>query len=172
MQGLLSEGYAKYADLCATVERPVWIAPVGPAFAKIHDDIAAAGGAPNSPTSLFYALYQNDGAHPSRLGTQLAAYVIYATLSGNMPVGLPVPSGMDVAQVRALQDAAAAAVFRSEVVHPVVCQAGSFWFYTNPPPPPPPFFFSEVCLLAQCMTHHHTTSASDINGGCAEYAET
>jgi len=35
------------------------------------------------------ALYGPDGFHPSRLGTYLAAVVIYAGLTGRSPVGLP-----------------------------------------------------------------------------------
>lgn len=111
MQDLLTAGYGLYAEACSGVERPVWTAPVGPAFAKIHDDIVATGADPTASDSLFYALYSGDGSHPSALGTQLAAYVFYASLTGNTPVGLPVPSGLDADQTATIQEAAESVVF-------------------------------------------------------------
>ena len=111
MQGHLTDGYTLYAEACATEDRPVWIAPAGPVFAKIHDDIVAAGDDPTDVGSLFFDLYAGDGSHPSRLGTQLTAYVFYAALTGNSPVGLPVPEGLDATKVETIQAAVAAVVF-------------------------------------------------------------
>ncbi len=111
MQGHLTRGYIAYAEACATAERPVWIAPVGPAFGYIHDQLLARGEDPLASGSLFADLYSGDGSHPARLGTQLAAYVFYASISGESPVGLAPPSGLDPTRVLALQEAAAAVVF-------------------------------------------------------------
>lgn len=113
MQGHLTLGYKAYAEACATAERPVWIAPVGPAYAYIHDQIVASGEDPLATGALFKDLYSGDGSHPGPLGTQLAAYVFYASLSGENPVGLTAPEGLDAERVLVLQEAAAAVVFDS-----------------------------------------------------------
>lgn len=104
MQEHLTSGYLKYAEAC---DRPVFIAPAGPAFAVIHDDIVAAGQDPTDPESLFFQLYNSDGSHPSGMGSELVAYVFYAALSGRSPVGLP----SDDPNAAALQDAAHRALF-------------------------------------------------------------
>jgi hypothetical protein len=64
-------------------------------------------------------LYGTDGFHPSRLGTYLAALVIYAGLVNASPVGLPrvvpMPNGrysVPAARARLLQRAAAEALRR------------------------------------------------------------
>ena len=111
MQALLTEGYLAYGAASRTAERPVWYAPVGQAWAKIHDDVLAAGGVPAARDTLFYRLYSDDGSHPSALGTQLTAYVFYASVTGQTPVGLPAPRGIADADAAALQLAAEAAVF-------------------------------------------------------------
>ena len=112
MQALLIEGYLAYGAASRTDERPVWYAPVGQAWAKIHDDVLAAGGVPAARDTLFYRLYSDDGSHPSTLGTQLTAYVFYASVTGQTPVGLPTPRGIADADAAALQLAAEAASTR------------------------------------------------------------
>jgi hypothetical protein len=64
-------------------------------------------------------LYGSDGFHPSRLGTYLAALVIYAGLVKSSPIGLPrvvpMPNGryaVPAARARVLQQAAAEALRR------------------------------------------------------------
>ncbi len=111
MQERLSAGYQSYAAAVSSLERPVWIAPVGPAFLKIHDDVVAAGMEPTESGNDFYALYSSDGSHPSVLGSQLAAYVFYASLTGESPMGLAVPDGIDEDTATVLQEAAFAVVF-------------------------------------------------------------
>ena len=111
MLGRISDGYAAYAAACTTEERTAWVAPVGHAFAVIHDDILSGGEEPTTAGSLFHRLYSSDGSHPSALGTQLAAYVLYASLTGETPIGLPAPSGIEADVATALQEAAASAVF-------------------------------------------------------------
>ena len=111
MQALLNQGYLAYQEATSTGDRPTWIAPVGPAFARVHDDILAEGGDPLSPDSLFWGLYTNDGSHPSPLGTYLAACVFYSTLTGESPVGLNAPADIEEALAVTLQEAAAMAVF-------------------------------------------------------------
>jgi hypothetical protein len=55
------------------------------------------------------ALYGPDGFHPSRLGSYVAAVVIYAGLTGSSPVGLP-RLGFSARVARIAQTAAAAAL--------------------------------------------------------------
>lgn len=91
MQAALTDGYIAYRDATSTAERPTWIAPVGPAFAAVYAESAAAGD-PLDPGATFFRLYSDDGSHPSPLGTYLAACVIYATITGESPEGLtPLP---------------------------------------------------------------------------------
>ena len=111
MQTRLTNGYLAYAAATSTEDRPTWVAPVGPAFQVIHDEIAALGIDPTEPGNAFYNLYSGDGSHPSAAGTQLAAYVFYAALTGETPVGLPTPTGIDDADASMLQEAAARVVF-------------------------------------------------------------
>ncbi len=111
MQSRLQAGYMAYAEACATAERPVWVAPIGPAFAHIRSQLIEAGEDPLASGSLFRSLYSADGSHPSRLGSQLAAYVFFASLTGESPVGLTAPDGLDAGTVSLLQEAAASLVF-------------------------------------------------------------
>ncbi len=111
MQALLTEGYTAYAAATSTKKRPTWIAPVGLAFAHVHDDIVLAGDEPTDPDSLFYLLYVEDGSHPSSLGSYLAACVFYATVTGKSTVGLSAPKSIDPKWVSTLQQAADMTVF-------------------------------------------------------------
>ncbi len=56
----------------------VVLVPVGPAWEKIRQE---------QPQIQLYA---SDGVHPSAEGVYLSACVIYASLSGNSPVGLAI----------------------------------------------------------------------------------
>lgn len=111
MQAQLTAGYLTYGAATRTEERPVWYAPVGQAWAKIHDDLVEAGEAPVARDTLFHRLYSDDGSHPSALGTQLTAYVFFSAITGQSPVGLPTPRGLSDEDASALQLAAEAAVF-------------------------------------------------------------
>ena len=111
MQDRLEAGYRMYAENLSTVDRPAYIAPVGLAFKHIHDEIVAGGGDPTQPGTLFHALYSSDGSHPSKSGSSLAAAVLYATLTGNSPVGLQDGTDLTIQRRFALQEAAEATVF-------------------------------------------------------------
>ena len=69
------------------------------------------GLTPTDPGNLFYDLYSSDGNHPSLSGSYLAAVVIYATITGNDPVGLPNSTSLSDDVVIKLQKAATATVF-------------------------------------------------------------
>lgn len=111
MQERLTSGYQAYAAATATADRPVWIAPVGPAFAVIHDRVASDGLTPTDAGNDFHGLYSGDGSHPSPTGTLLTAYVFFASITGESPVGLEAPAGIDAELADRLQSAAASVVF-------------------------------------------------------------
>lgn len=105
MEAALEAGYRAIAARLIAEGRAVRIAPVGPAFARVHAAVLAEGVDPTSEGSAFDALYDPDGSHPSALGTYLAACVILSTITGRDPerfadaLGLP-PS--DAAAMRAV----------------------------------------------------------------------
>ncbi|MEM7391570.1 MAG: hypothetical protein AAF492_04410 [Verrucomicrobiota bacterium] len=70
MQHRLTTAYRNVAD-----KYKIRLAPVGDVFAQIKKEY---------PT-LFPKLYARDGSHPGPLGATAAAFVIYATVSGQMP---------------------------------------------------------------------------------------
>lgn len=72
MQERLNEGYLAYALQTGSVEEPIYMAPVGPVFAYIHDNY----------NEEFAGLYDNDGSHPSQLGSKLATLSIASSLTG------------------------------------------------------------------------------------------
>lgn len=72
MQKTITEEYTK---LATTLKAK--IVPVGPAWAL------ARQLRPN------FQLYDDDGSHPSALGTYLSACVFYGVLTGQSPIGLP-----------------------------------------------------------------------------------
>jgi len=110
MQDELEAGYLDYRDNMSS-HGDVWVAPVGLAFEHIHDQIIANGGTPTNSGNLFYDLYSSDGSHPSISGSYLAALVIYATITGDDPVGLSHSTSLSNSVVLELQQAASATVF-------------------------------------------------------------
>ena len=112
MQARLTDGYLGYVAATSTGSRPTWVAPVGPAFALAHEQTAADKGDPLDPSGLFWNLYDSDGSHPSPAGSYLAACVIYATVTGDSPVGLDSrPAAVDAALAAQLQELARRTVF-------------------------------------------------------------
>ena len=111
MQDRLEDGYIDFRDNMTVQGRDVWIAPVGLAFKHIHDSIQNSGSNPISSSSTFYGLYSADGSHPSLSGSYLAACVIYATLTGETPVGSNDSVSLSNSLKLELQQAAAATVF-------------------------------------------------------------
>ncbi len=113
MQAHLDSGYRLYAENVSTPGRPAWIAPAGLAFKHIYDGIVAQGGTPEDSGTLFHDLYTSDGSHPSLSGSYLATCVVYATLTGDDPVGLIGPGGLNATRTLELQQAAAMTVFNN-----------------------------------------------------------
>lgn len=113
MQGHLTEGYLRYQAETATPDRPTWVAPVGLAFAYVHDSLLEAGNDPLAEESMFWTLYNSDGSHPSPRGSYLAACVIYVTLTGESSIGLPGPGDMAGSEREFLQSVADETVFGS-----------------------------------------------------------
>ena len=75
MQERLNEGYLSYAEQAGSMDNPIYVAPVGPTFAHIHD----------SDSDLFAQLYDNDGSHPSQIGSVLASMAMVSSLTGRSP---------------------------------------------------------------------------------------
>ena len=111
MQERLEQGYIDYRDNMTAVGSTVWVAPVGLAFQHIHDDVMASGINASLSGNLFYDLYTSDGSHPSLSGSYLAACVLYATMTGESPVGSNDTVGLSSTVKLQLQEAAAATVF-------------------------------------------------------------
>ena len=82
MQQRLLDGYLAYAEAASSDGRQTWIAPAGLAFARVHDELVAAGEDPTAAGSVFHGLYSNDGSHPSVTGSYLAALTIAAAVTG------------------------------------------------------------------------------------------
>lgn len=105
MQAHLEEGYLAYAAAAGEDGTPAYVAPAGRAWARVHDDLVAAGEDPLVVGSAFHALYVEDGSHPSPRGTWLTACVVYASLTGRSPEGLAAPP--DIADADYLASVAA-----------------------------------------------------------------
>ena len=115
MNDHLLQGYLDYADNVTNAHpnASVYVAPAGLAFAKIHDDLQAAGTDPTQIGTLFYNLYTADGSHPSIHGSYLTAATLFAAIHGTSPVGLSLPLGINASAGQTLQMAAAHAVFNA-----------------------------------------------------------
>ena len=111
MQERLEDGYIDYRDNLSTPNRDVWIAPVGLAFKHVYENVQSSGATPENSGNLFYDLYTGDGSHPSLSGSYLASCVLYATITGNSPVGLTDSTSLSASIKLDLQEAAAATVF-------------------------------------------------------------
>ena len=111
MQDRLEQGYIDFRDNMTTPTRDVWIAPVGLAFKHIHDKINLTGVDPTLSGSTFFDLYNTDGSHPSVSGSYLAACVLFATMTGDSPVGSNDTVSLSANLKLELQQAAAATVF-------------------------------------------------------------
>jgi hypothetical protein len=86
MQEQIDDAYLQIAD-----ELIVPVAPVGFTWSMVHRDHPDIG------------MWQDDGSHPSRAGTYLAACVFYAAIFHESPEGLTFHGGISDEQARALQ---------------------------------------------------------------------
>ncbi len=127
MQDRLEAGYMDFRDNITAQGHQAWIAPVGLAFAHIHDGIVADGSNPLASGATFSALYSADGSHPSLAGSYLAALVITATISGQTTVGSNDSISLPTALKLELQQAADATVFNetSHLSYPWESSSGS-----------------------------------------------
>lgn len=99
MNDRLDAGYRRYAELNDRSDRPIYIAPAGRAFAKVHADERAAGRDPLAADSLFTALYNGDGSHPQPIATALIAGVIVTAATGWSPRWQSPPPGLGLDEV-------------------------------------------------------------------------
>ncbi len=86
MQQQIDDAYLHIAD-----ELIVPVAPVGFTWYQVRQDHPEID------------LWQDDGSHPSRAGTYLAACVLYASIFHESPEGLSFHGGISDEQARALQ---------------------------------------------------------------------
>ncbi|MEY3212273.1 MAG: hypothetical protein RIT28_2754 [Pseudomonadota bacterium] len=114
MQAELAEGYHRYVELASADGAQAWLAPAGLAWQRVYQDQLDAGADPLTVGGPFHALYTDDGSHPSERGTYLTACVIYASVTGLSPEGLPAPSSITDAAY--LQSVAAEVVLSGEGV--------------------------------------------------------
>lgn len=112
MQAALAEGYASYVELASADGTPAWIAPAGLAWRRVYQDQLDAGADPLTVGGPFHSLYIEDGSHPSPRGTYLTACVIYSSVTGLSPEGLPAPA--EVTDAAYLQSVAAEVVLSGE----------------------------------------------------------
>ena len=96
MQKAIDDGYLGIA-----VEQHVAVAPVGVAWMSL------VGQLPDS------SLWQDDGSHPTTMGTYLAACVFYATVFSKSPVGLSYHAGLSDTDAAVVQAAAADTVLQN-----------------------------------------------------------
>jgi hypothetical protein len=103
MQAALAEGYASYVNLASADGSTAWLAPAGLAWQRVYQDQLDAGADPLTVGGPFHALYIDDGSHPSERGTYLTACVIYSSVTGLSPEGLPAPEAVtDAAYLQAV----------------------------------------------------------------------
>lgn len=86
MEARLESGYEAMRARLLAAGVEARIAPVGPAFARVHAAVVEAGDDPTAEGSAFDALYADDGSHPSPAGTYLGACVILATITAEDPL--------------------------------------------------------------------------------------
>ena len=110
MNDRLDAGYRAYASRASEPGRTIWVAPVGRAFGAVYTRVAMSGVAPEDPDTDFFRLYDNDGSHPSPLGTALSAAVFVRTFTGWAPRWDTPPPGVDEADLGWLVEAANGAV--------------------------------------------------------------
>jgi hypothetical protein len=103
MEDMLEDGYRAMSVRLASEGVDVRIAPVGPAFERVHADVVAAGGDPTAEGSDFDLLYDSDGSHPAPRGTYLAMCVILGTITGLDPFTFPDGAGLTPDEARAMR---------------------------------------------------------------------
>ena len=82
MQERLEQGYRSYARAIREAGYEVSIAPVGPAYRLVYQDLVDKGEDPSVEGSGFHVLYSGDGSHPSLEGIYLTSSVILGAILG------------------------------------------------------------------------------------------
>jgi hypothetical protein len=114
MEAALEAGYRAMEARLRAEGRRVRLAPVGPAFARVYAYALDDGGDPTAEGSLFDALYDADGSHPSPLGSYLAACVIVGTITGRDPSLFEAPAGLLELEAQRVRSAASATLRSAE----------------------------------------------------------
>ena len=130
MQLHLQQGYEMFLENSTSMEKPVFLAPVGLAYKNLYHKVNDTGVDPTQGENVFSDLYSEDGSHPSLDGTYLSSCVLYAVITGNTPVGQYHPSEIPPMRALELQQAAASTVFNEtlEYIYPFEVQQPSIEF--------------------------------------------
>lgn len=111
MQLHLQQGYEMFLENSTSIQKPVFLAPVGLAYKNLYHKVNNTGIDPTQGTNAFSTLYSTDGSHPSLDGSYLSSCVLYAVITGNSPIGEYHPSQISPERALELQQAAASTVF-------------------------------------------------------------
>ena len=130
MQLHLQQGYEMFLENSTSIEKPVFLAPVGLAYKHLYHKVNDSGIDPTQGNNSFSALYSSDGSHPSLEGSYLSSCVIYTVISGKSPVGEYFPSEITADRALELQQAAASTIFNEtgEYVYPFEIESPSIEF--------------------------------------------
>lgn len=109
MQTALTDNVNRYVVEFTALGAPSYVVPIGTAFRLAF----AADADPMASKALFTRLYSSDDQHPSPFGSYLIACVMFGTLTGIPPAGLPSGDSMDAADAAVLQELAWSAVQES-----------------------------------------------------------
>ena len=130
MQLHLQQGYEMFLENSTSIEKPVFLAPVGLAYKHLYHKVNDSGIDPTQGNNSFSALYSSDGSHPSLEGSYLSSCVLYTVISGKSPVGEYFPSEITADRALELQQAAASTIFNEtgEYVYPFEIESPSIEF--------------------------------------------
>ncbi len=114
MQDRLNQGFLTLRSVLAEIEEPL-MAPVGPAFEIVYDDLQKQRQDPLAENSRFRQLYAPDNYHPSLAGSYLAASTVTSAFTDrSVEEASWVPDGLDPEWAAYLRQVADRAVNQPE----------------------------------------------------------
>ncbi|NJK63331.1 MAG: hypothetical protein HC921_12200 [Synechococcaceae cyanobacterium SM2_3_1] len=114
MQDRLNQGFLALRSTLAEIREPV-LAPVGPAFELVYEDLKKQRQDPLAENSRFRQLYAPDNYHPSLAGSYLAASTVTALFTDRSVAEASwVPDGLDPESAAYLRQVADRAVNQPE----------------------------------------------------------
>ena len=130
MQLHLQQGYEMFLENSTTLQKPVFLAPVGLAYKHLYHKVNDTGIDPSQGENAFSTLYSTDGSHPSLDGSYLSSCVLFSVITGDSPVGEYYPNEITSERALELQQAAASTVFNEtlEYIYPFEIESPSIEF--------------------------------------------